>query len=139
MVPGLYRMAVPKESAGSYRRMLAADGTIPFTVTSDASESRMIPLGEAELTVVRKHLKLVETKSAAEVVAALTGQQFGEELWKYLATGALFLLLAEIGLSRWIALSRRSGETEVVNFENRFEPSAQFKEQLQRVKETADV
>jgi hypothetical protein len=36
-------------------------------------------------------------------------------------------------------LSRRSGETEVVNFENRFEPSAQFKEQLQRVKETADV
>ena len=139
MVPGLYRMAVPKESAESYRRMLAADGTIPFTVTSDASESRMIPLGETELTVVRKHLKLVETKSAAEVVAALTGQQFGEELWKYLATGALFLLLAEIGLSRWIALSRRSGETGVVNFENRFEPSAQFKEQLQRVKETADV
>ena len=139
LVPGLYRMTVPKDNAETYRGLLAEDGTIPFTVTSDASESRLTALTEAELTVLRQYLKLVEAKSAAEVVAALTGQQFGEELWKYLAVGALFLLLAEIALSRWIALNRQSGESNTVDFENRYEPSAQFREQLKRVQETAGV
>ena len=136
IVPGLYRMAVPRESAATYRRLLGEDGTIPFTVTDDASESRLKPLGEPELKVLREKLKLIEPATAAEAVAALNGRQFGEELWKYLATGALFLLLAEIALSRWIALSRRSGGTETVNFDHRFEPSAQFREQLKRVQET---
>ncbi len=139
IVPGLYRMNVPQASAPQFSRLVNDDGTIPFTVTDDASESRLKPLGATELKVLRERLKLVEPQSAAEVVAALTGQQFGEELWKYLAAGALFLLLAEIALSRWIALSRRSGEPEAVNFENRREPSAQFKEQLKRVQETAGV
>ena len=136
IVPGLYRMKVPQENRESYRRLLADDGTIPFTVTDDASESRLTPLGVAELTALGKYLKLVEAKSAAEVLATLKGQQFGEELWKYLATGALFLLLAEIALSRWIALSRQSGVATEVNFDNRYVPSAQFQEQLKRVHET---
>lgn len=139
MVPGLYRMTVPQDKGAPWHRMMAEDGTIPFTVTSDASESRLTPLDETGLKVLRQHLKLVETASVAEAVAALTGKQFGEELWKYLAVGALFLLLAETALSRWIALSRRSGATPEVNFENRHEPSAQFKEQLRRVQETAGV
>ena len=139
VVPGLYRMTVPKEDAETYRRWLAEDGTIPFTVTRDASESRLTGLAEAELTVLRQYLKLVETNSAAGVVAAMTGQQFGEELWKYLAVGALFLLLAEIALSRWIALNRQSGGSNAVDFENRYEPSVQFREQLKRVQESAEV
>jgi hypothetical protein len=139
IVPGLYRMKVPKQSLTQFTRLAGADGTIPFTVTEDASESRLTPLGEAELTVLREKLKLVEARDQADVIAALTGQQFGEELWKYLAVGALFILLAEIALSRWIALSRRSGNPEAVNFDHRFEPSEQFKAQLQRVQETTGV
>lgn len=134
IVPGLYRMAVPRESAAQYTRLLGADGTIPFTVTDDASESRLTPLSETELLFLRQKLKLVEPGSMTDLLAALSGKQFGEELWKYLAAGALFLLLAEIALSRWIALSRRSGDTTAVNFENRFEPSARFVEQLEKVK-----
>jgi PA14 domain/Aerotolerance regulator N-terminal/von Willebrand factor type A domain len=139
MVPGLYRMTVPAQSAAQLSRWTGVDGTIPFTVTDDAAESRMQPLADTDLAALRQRLKLVEAKSAAEVVAALTGKQFGEELWKYLAVGALFLLLMEIALSRWIALSRRSGVTKAVDFENRHEPSAQFKEQLRRVHETAGI
>jgi hypothetical protein len=139
IVPGLYRMAVPKQSLTQFSKLAAAEGTIPFTVTEDASESRLTPLGEPELTVLREKLKLVEARDQADVIAALTGQQFGEELWKYLAVGALFILLAEIALSRWIALSRRSGNPEGVNFDHRFEPSEQFKAQLQRVQETTGV
>jgi hypothetical protein len=137
IVPGLYHLAVPKESAAQFNRLLGEDGTIPFTVTEDTSESRLTALGDPELKVMREKLKLVEARNAADVIAALTGQQFGEELWKYLAVGALFLMLAEIGLSRWIALSRGSGNADAVNFDHRFEPSQQFKEQLQRVQETA--
>ncbi len=133
--PGLYHLAVPSGSAAPFRRLLAEDGTIPFTVEDDVAESRLKPLGEAELAVLRRRLQLVEPTSAADALAALSGQQFGEELWKYLAVGALFLLLAEIALSRWIALNRRSGETPAVSFAHRFEPSAQFKAQLQQVQE----
>ena len=45
-----------------------------------------------------------------ELVGFLNGNQFGQELWKYLAMGAFLFLLIEIALSRWIAHSRRMGE-----------------------------
>jgi hypothetical protein len=57
IVPGLYRMAVPKQSLTQFSKLAAAEGTIPFTVTEDASESRLTPLGEPELTVLREKLK----------------------------------------------------------------------------------
>ncbi|RYD34557.1 MAG: hypothetical protein EOP86_10685 [Verrucomicrobiaceae bacterium] len=137
VTPGLYRLSVPKESAESCAGLLAEDGTIPFSVESDISESRLTPLGASEMDWLRKQLGIVETSSMEEVMAALTGKKFGEELWKYLAVGALFLILAETALSRWIALSRRSGQEETVDFEPRGGPSASFQEQLRRVRETA--
>ncbi|MDB6132799.1 MAG: hypothetical protein JWM59_1042 [Verrucomicrobiales bacterium] len=137
VTPGLYRLSVPKESAESCAGLLAEDGTIPFSIESDISESRLTPLGVSEMDWLRKQLGIVETSSMEEVMAALTGKKFGEELWKYLAVGALFLILAETALSRWIALSRRSGQEETVDFEPRGGPSASFQEQLRRVRETA--
>lgn len=135
--PGLYRMAVPKDGAEAYSALLADDGSIPFTVSGDVSESRLTPLSLTDMNWLRKQWELIETTSAAEVLATLSGKKFGEELWKYLAVGALFLLLAETALSRWIALSRRSGQAQEVDFESRNEPSAEFQEQLRRVRETA--
>ena len=135
MSPGLYRMKVPGEFIPQMKGLLASDNTIPFTVTDDVAESRLKPLSEGELTVLRQRLQLVESKNGDEMIAALTGKQYGEELWKYLATGALFLLLAEIALSRWIALGRHHGEAEPFRFQSGKDPSVQFKEQLKRVEE----
>ena len=69
-----------------------------------------------------------------DVLGILTGNQFGRELWKYLVLGAFFFLLAEIALSRWIAVSRRTGEEIKIDFESREAPTTGFKEQLARVK-----
>ena len=79
----------------------------------------------------------LEPSSAKDILNILAGRRSGEELWKYLAAGALFILLAEIALTRWIALSRRSGEEVAVNFETKFDPSAQFQQALKQVREGA--
>ncbi|MEM6279309.1 MAG: hypothetical protein AAF733_07530, partial [Verrucomicrobiota bacterium] len=63
----------------------------------------------------------------------LNGNQFGEELWKYLVVGALLFLLIEVALSRWIAHSRRLGEEITIQFESRESPSDAFHEQLAKM------
>lgn len=138
IVPGLYRMQVPKDRLAEFKRFTAADGTIPFAVVEDAAESRMQPLLPAELDLMRQRLAMLEPRDAADIITILAGREFGEELWKYLAVAALFLLLLEIALTRWIALSRRSGEGEEVKFETRFDPSAQFQEQLRKAQSTGN-
>lgn len=137
IVPGLYRMKLPKDKLKEYGSLASADGTIPFSVADDVSESHLTPLGPSELAFLHGRLDLLEPASAKEIINILAGREFGEEFWKYLAAGALFLLLAEIVLTRWIAISRRSGEEVAVNFESKFEPSQQFQQALKRVREGA--
>jgi PA14 domain len=137
IVPGIYRMQIPKESQKAYARLLAKDGTIPFSVTDDSSESKLTELTKQDWEFFKSYFPVLEPKSAKEVNDILAGREFGEELWKYLALGALFILLAEIALTRWIALSRRSGEEQAVDFEHRFQAPKQFQEQLNRIKQTA--
>ncbi|HEX2749853.1 MAG TPA: PA14 domain-containing protein [Verrucomicrobiales bacterium] len=137
IVPGLYRMTLPKDRQKEFGALAAADGTIPFSVADDAAESGLTQLAAADLTFMHDRLDLLEPGSAKDITNILAGREFGEELWKYLAVGALFILLAEIALTRWIAISRRSGEEVAVSFENKFEPSAQFKEALKQVQEGA--
>ena len=134
IVPGLYRVQIPKEKAKEHASLLAADGTIPFSVADDAAESRLTALGPKDLDFLRSRVELLEPSSVQQIIDLLAGREFGEELWKYLAVGALFLLLCEIALSRWIAISRRSGEETSVSFEDKFEPSRQFREVLEQVR-----
>lgn len=135
IVPGLYRMMLPKDKQKEFGALAAADGSIPFAVADDSSESRLTPLAATEINFMHERLDLLEPASAKDVINILAGREFGEELWKYLAAGALFILLAEIALTRWIAVSRRSGEEGAVDFESKFEPSAQFKQALKQVQE----
>ena len=139
IVPGLYRMKLPKEQQKEYAGLAAADGTIPFSIGDDVAESRLTALGQPEMAFMHQRLDLLEPKSAGEVLNILAGREFGEELWKYLAVAALFIMLLEIALTRWIAISRRSGEEVAVSFEDKFEPSAQFKQALKEVHQGAPI
>ena len=67
----------------------------------------------------------------------LAGRQFGEELWKYLAVGALFLLLAEIALTRWIARQRQSGAEATIDLESRFQPGQEFTRTVEKLRRAA--
>ena len=135
IVPGLYRMKLSKEQQKEYAGLAGADGTIPFSVADDSAESHLTPLNAGEMDFMHQRMDLLEPKNAQDILNILAGREFGEELWKYLAVGALFLILLEIALTRWIAISRHSGEEVAVNFETKFEPSAQFQQALKQAQE----
>ncbi|MEM7600947.1 MAG: hypothetical protein AAF357_05980, partial [Verrucomicrobiota bacterium] len=78
-------------------------------------------------------ITLSQPHSLEELIGFLSGNQFGEELWKYLAVGALLFLLIEVGLSRWIAHSRRLGEEITIQFESKDAPTTAFHEQLAKM------
>jgi hypothetical protein len=134
VVPGVYRIAVPPTLKAALAAVAGQDGTIPFTVTRDPAESTLAALSDMDIEFIRKHTNLLDAKALDDVLQVLTGKAFGEELWRPLAVAALFLLLAEILLTRWIACQRRTGQDIKVEFEELGQPSKAFREQLGKVK-----
>jgi hypothetical protein len=63
------------------------------------------------------------------------GQAFGKEIWRILAIAAFLFLIAEVILTRWIAIQRRTGEKIDVDFKNdKLQASESFKENLSKVR-----
>ena len=134
---GLYEMEIPTDRRGGFDGMLTAEGTVPFTVGRPADESRLTPLTGAQLGFVSGYFDLLQPEKPSEVLTILAGKSFGEELWKYLAVGVLFLLLVEAALARWIARARKTGSRESVEFESRKGPGRAFLKQLGKLKKEA--
>lgn len=128
---GLYRLRVPDNQKPFFADFLRPDQLeIPFTVKRNGDESYLTRLTESDYTFLANFVTLSQPQSLEELIGFLNGNQFGEELWKYLAIGALLFLLIEIGLSRWIAHSRRLGEEITIQFESKDAPTSAFHEQL---------
>jgi hypothetical protein len=128
---GLYHLIVPEEQRLYFSQFLSQEGKeIPFTVRRNENESRLEKLSEADYTFIGKFVTLAQPQTLEELVGFLNGNQFGQELWRYLAMGALIFLLIEVTLSRWISLSRRMGEDIAIQFESKDAPSGKFHEQL---------
>ncbi|MCB1206348.1 MAG: VWA domain-containing protein, partial [Verrucomicrobiae bacterium] len=130
---GLYQLTVPEDQAPFFSDFLR-EGTseIPFTVKRDAAESRLVRLTDSDYAFLENFVTLSKPQTLEELIGFLNGNQFGQELWKYLALGAFVFLLLEIVLSRWIAQSRRMGEEIKIQFESKDAPSNAFREQLAR-------
>lgn len=134
---GTYKIHVPDEERAKFGELLGENGDIiPFTVRRDPAESRLEPLTPKEREFLASYVGLVMPETPEDVVEILSGGSYGEELWKQLAVGALFFLLAETALSRWIARSRRTSEDHAVKFEQNSAGEA-FKEQLAKVRKSA--
>jgi len=128
---GLYTMQVPSEHKGYFSDFLREGKTeLPFTVKRDSAESYLTKLSDADYRFLSDFVTLSQPQTLEELIGFLNGNQFGQELWKWLAMGAFFFLLAEIVLSRWIARSRRMGEEIDVDFDSKQGPSDSFHEQL---------
>jgi len=128
---GLYRLQVPDNQRAFFADFLRPDQLeVPFTVKRDEAESYLTKLTESDYAFFANYVTLSQPQTLEELIGFLNGNQFGEELWKYLAIGALFFLLVEIALSRWIAHSRRLGEEITIQFESKDAPSSAFHEQL---------
>ena len=128
---GLYHLVVPEEQRLFFSHFLAEEGSeIPFTVRRDEYESQLERLSEADYNFIGNFVTLSQPQTLEELVGFLNGNQFGQELWRYLAIGAFLFLLLEVTLSRWIAHSRRMGEDITIQFESKDAPSTKFHEQL---------
>ena len=138
LAPGLYHAKVPEAMAHKVRRLLDAEGLLPFSVVVDGDESRLKPLSPDELAFVGKYLRLRVAGTTDDFLRALRGEAFGRELWQILALAALILLLLEVVLTRWIAMQRRTGEEGHVTFEEATQPSRGFREQLAKMKGTTE-
>lgn len=132
---GAYRLTIPEEHRTYFRAFLGDDQKeIPFTVKRDPAESHLTRLTDADFAFLGNFVTVVRPETLEEVVGILQGNQFGQELWKYLALGAFVFLLVEIALARWIAISRRTGEEIKIDFESKDAPTSGFKEQLARIR-----
>lgn len=128
---GLYRLSVPREQAPFFSTFLPKDKLeIPFTVKRDPAESHLTELTESDFAFMQNFVTLAQPQTLEELIGFLNGNQFGQELWKYLALGAFAFLLIEILLSRWIARSRKMGEEILIKFESKDAPTSEFHEQL---------
>lgn len=122
--PGLYRMLLPPAVAKTCAAMSLDGKGVPFTVLDGGAESVMAMLTDADLQVARKHMRnapgrdetragklLFRVETTGELLAALAGGIPGRELWRILAVMLVAALLAEVGLTRWIACRRRAHST----------------------------
>lgn len=131
---GLYRLAIPEEQAPYFTDFLRDDSLeIPFTVKRDTAESHLVKLSESDYAFLANFVTLSQPQTLEDLIGFLNGNQFGQELWKYLAIGAFLFLLIEIALSRWIAHSRRMGEEITIQFESKDAPNDAFRDQLAKM------
>ena len=134
LVPGLYHARVPEAIQHKVVRLLDKEGLIPFSVTVSGDESRLDPLLPDELKLINRHIVLLTALTAEDTLRSLRGESFGRELWQILMFAALVLLILEIVLTRWIAIQRRTGEEGHVDFEGNAKSSAQFRDQLSKMR-----
>ena len=125
--PGLYRMVLPKGLAEQYAQMSPDGKGVPFAVVDSGNESTMALLTDADLLTAREHLlaampdadpgkTLVQVESTGELTAAVAGGIPGRELWQLIAIVLVAALLAEIALTRWIAVQRKAHSIRPVSF-----------------------
>ena len=114
--PGLYRFVLPDSVAGHFAAGTTDGKTVPFAVLPDAKESDLQRLSEEDVTALGRHEDFFAARSFSDLEKAVRGQVPGEELWKYLALGALIMIIGEVGLTRWISWQRRARTVKPVDF-----------------------
>ena len=137
VIPGLYQVALPPSARAGLAGLLTPQGNLAFTVVPEAGEGEIRPLTDDAFAFFNRYAPTVRPENAQQVLDVLAGRQFGEELWKYLAVGALFLLLAEIALTRWIARQRQSGAEATIDLESRFQPGQEFTRTVEKLRRAA--
>jgi hypothetical protein len=135
--PGLHHFRLPEALRTEFADAAQGDRGIPVAVTANVAESRLAQISEVEEDVARNHLDYFRADSADQMVAAVTGDVPGHELWQYLAAAALVILVVEIFLTRFIAVQRKTGTAEKVDFISEGERIVSFRERAREFIETA--
>ncbi len=114
--PGLYRFRPEASLTSGYEVTEASDGGMPFAVLGEPEEGRLAALTDGDYAAAGRYVDFFRAETTDDLTAAVVGSVPGQELWKVLALALLFALLAEVALTRWIAVRRRTGEAGPVDF-----------------------
>jgi hypothetical protein len=131
LVPGLYSVEVPETYAMQLASAISESGKIVFSVVAGTEESTMEAVSSVQTDFLSKYISISTATKEEDVLGALNGQAFGKEIWRILAIAVFLFLIAEVVLTRWISIQRRTGEEEQVEFANDGKAgSASFKQSL---------
>jgi hypothetical protein len=133
VIPGLYSVLIPPSLHGALGHFANTEGRLLFSVLPNPRESVLTALDDGELGFFTKYIALMPAKSLDDLQRAIKGNAFGRELWRTLAIAMFLLLVAEIALTRWIAIQRKTGEEGRVVFDEAMQPSTSFREQVARL------
>lgn len=122
--PGLYRLELPAAAK--------VDAT-PFVVFTPPQESLLKELTDEDFLTLGRTAVVERSRSGQETLAFLFGGVPGEELWKYLALGVLLVAVAEIFLTRWIAIQRRVHTTQPIAFGGEVETAQEFRRRARQM------
>lgn len=137
--PGIYSAAIPAPFLPQLAEIATLSNqfaNISFAIASDPSESILSPASPDELAFVSRFVPDFHVAASPdELSRALSGSITGRELWRRAAIPLLFLLIAEIFLTRWITRQRRIGEESHINFDDAsVNSSSRFHEILKSMK-----
>ncbi|MEI8138361.1 MAG: BatA domain-containing protein [bacterium] len=116
--PGIYRVQFPAALAAAAGVASNGNSEVLFAVKNQPEESTLTFLSDADIAAIRSHVDLFLPKSLDELLTAFTGNIPGQELWKILVICALFTLLAEVTLTRWITLHRHLHQAKPVTLKS---------------------
>jgi len=135
--PGLYRFLLPDALAQTFAFRPAPGGGLPFVVLGDPDESRLVALTDMNFEDIRKNVDVFHARTTDELTTAVAGSIPGEELWKYLAVALLLGLVAENGLTRWIAWRRKYHSSATVRFGDQFADMQTFRQHAREILSTS--
>ena len=116
-IPGEYLVGIPD----AVQDLMLGEKEVPLVVEREGDESRLEFWNDDDRSLIRREINLIEVRSIKDILAALRGEGFGQEIWKILAIAALILFFLEGVLARWVSKSREAGEELKVDFEQRDE------------------
>ena len=129
--PGVYEAASSEGLADLLKPFCNPQGAVPFVVRAGIAESDLTPAKPEALAFLRRFIELDVATKPDEIATALRGKRFGREIWRPLAAAALLFLLLELVLARWIAIQRRTGQEEKIEFEKAGGAPEPFQRQLE--------
>ncbi len=133
LTPGIYQAEVPAVWVPQLMDLATLSNgiaRITFCVATDGEESRLAAVTPDEIGFARRFADLVVAEKADDMNRAMGGGAIGREFWRLFAIALFILLIAEIALTRWIAMQRKTGEEITLTFDDTAQPSLSFRQHL---------
>jgi hypothetical protein len=138
--PGVYALQLPAQLADSLADLVVKQSDessgVPFAVELALDESYLEGLSASQEAVAQEHFKefnYFRAGDAEQMVAAVSGNIPGHELWKYLAVAALTILLVECFVTRWVAMRRKTDTMPQVAFVSEGEKMSSFRDRAREM------